>query len=122
MDKKIVKSIILIVVLLALTIVLGFGTLLYSLVFSFQGEFHFTFGLVGLYITLITFLWLIMFMKEKRKKLCKIFGIIFVVGAISVSAIEVSKQIEERIPIVGDGSIILEDYLNYLKNTKKEKL
>ena len=118
MNKKIIRSIILIVVLLALTVVLGFGTFLYSLVFSFQGELHFTFGLIGLYIALITFLWLVMFMKEKRKKLCKIFGIVFVVGVISVSAIEISKQIEERIPVVGDGSIILEDYLPFEEGSK----
>ena len=73
MNKKIIRNIVLIAVLLALTIALGFGTLLYSLVFSFQGDLHFTFGLIGLYIVLITFLWLTVFMKEKRKKLCKIF-------------------------------------------------
>ena len=118
MNKKIIRNIVLIAVLLALTIALGFGTFLYSLVFSFQGELHFTFGLIGLYIALITFLWLTVFMKEKRKKLCKIFGITFVVGVIFVSSIEISKQIEERIPVVGDGSIILEDYLPFEEGSK----
>ena len=48
MDKKIIGKIILILVLLALTIMLGFGTLLCSLVFSLQGDLHFSFGLIGL--------------------------------------------------------------------------
>lgn len=119
MEKRKVFSLIFrILGLTVLTVLLGYLTFIGAIILAFMGNLYLSYGIMALGGGIIIYLWFITFWKSKRKVI-NIIGIsYFGIIVLATGGFLINKAIEDSIPIVGDGSLLLSEYIPFGENTK----
>lgn len=121
MSWKIAKKVFIPLVLVIATVLVGYISVMFSIIGLFIAR-YLGIGIALLGIGIIVSLWLFTYLKNKRKLIGKVMALYVLTICLVCGGFGLYDYIDYKIPVVGDGSLILADYIPFDEDSKLVKL